>query len=91
VGIAVDEAKEEIGAALLPIVEKLAAFLIETAVPNIQTFIGALTGKGSVTEATQDGTLGAFEFGKMVEKVIKTVYNFRGVLIALGAVLLAYL
>lgn len=87
VGIAVDEAKEEIGAALLPIVEKLATFLITTAVPNLQTFIGALVGKGSVTEATQDGTLGAFEFGKMIEKVIKTVWNFRGVLIALGVVL----
>jgi len=87
VGIAVDEAKESIGAALLPIVEKLAAFLIETAVPNLNTFIAALTGKGSLAEATADGTLGAFEFGKMVEKVIKTVYNFRGVLIATGAVI----
>jgi cell division protein FtsB len=87
VGIAVDEAKESIGAALLPIVERLAAFLIETAVPNMQTFIGALTGTGSLAEATEDGTLGAFEFGKMVEKVIKTVYNLRGVLIATGAVI----
>jgi hypothetical protein len=87
VGIAVDEAKEAIGAALLPIVEKLAAFLIETAVPNMNTFIAALTGKGSLAEATEDGTLGAFEFGKMVEKVIKTVYNLRGVLIATGAVI----
>lgn len=87
VGIAVDEAKESIGAALLPIVEKLATFLIETAVPNLQTFIGALTGKGSLLQATQDGTLGAFEFGKMVEKVIKTVYNFRGVLIATASVI----
>jgi hypothetical protein len=87
VGIAVDEAKESIGAALLPIVERLATFLISTAVPNLQTFIGALTGTGSLAEATEDGTLGAFEFGKMVEKVIKTVYNFRGVLIATGAVI----
>jgi cell division protein FtsB len=87
VGIAVDEAKEAIGAALLPIVEKLAAFLIETAVPNMNTFIAALTGKGSLAEATEDGTLGAFEFGKMVEKVIKTVYNLRGVLIATGVVI----
>jgi cell division protein FtsB len=87
VGIAVDEAKESIGAALLPIVEKLAAFLIETAVPNMNTFIAALTGKGSLAEATEDGTLGAFEFGKMVEKVIKTVYNLRGVLIATAAVI----
>lgn len=87
VGIAVDEAKESIGAALLPVVERLAKFLIETAVPNMQTFIGALTGTGSLAEATEDGTLGAFEFGKMVEKVIKTVYNFRGVLIATAAVI----
>jgi hypothetical protein len=87
VGIAVDEAKESIGAALLPIVEKLAAFLINTAVPNLNTFIQALTGKGSIAEATENGTLGAFNFGKMVEKVIKTVYNFRGVLIATAAVI----
>ena len=87
VGIAVDEAKEEIGAALLPIVEKLAGYLIETVVPNMQTFIGALVGTGSLTQATEDGTLGAFEFGKMLEKVIKTVYNLRGVLIAMAVVL----
>jgi hypothetical protein len=87
VGIAVDEAKESIGAALLPIVEKLAAFLIDTAVPNLNTFIDALTGRGSIAEATEDGTLGAFNFGKMVEKVIKTVYNLRGVLIATAAVI----
>jgi cell division protein FtsB len=87
VGIAVDEAKESIGAALLPVVERLALFLTETAVPNLQTFIGSMTGTGSLAEATEDGTLGAFEFGKMVEKVIKTVYNLRGVLIATGAVI----
>ena len=87
VGIAVDEAKESIGAALLPVVERLATFLISTVVPNLQTFIGSLTGTGSLAEATEDGTLGAFEFGKMVEKVIKTVYNLRGVLIATGAVI----
>jgi cell division protein FtsB len=87
VGIAVDEAKESIGAALLPVVERLATFLITTVVPNMQTFIASLTGTGSLAEATADGTLGAFEFGKMVEKVIKTVYNFRGVLIATAAVI----
>ena len=87
VGIAVDEAKESIGAALLPVVERLAAFLIETVVPNMQTFIASMTGTGSLAEATEDGTLGAFEFGKMVEKVLKTVYNLRGVLIATGAVI----
>jgi hypothetical protein len=87
VGIAVDEAKESIGAALLPVVERLATFLTETAIPNLQTFIGSLTGQGSLADATADGTLGAYEFGKMVEKVIKTVFNLRGVLIATAAVI----
>ena len=87
VGIAVDEAKESIGAALLPIVERLATFLIETVVPNMNTFIGSLVGTGSLAQATEDGTLGAYEFGKMLEKVINTVYNLRQVLIAMAVVL----
>ena len=87
ISIAVSEAKESIGAALLPMVQRLADFLIKTAVPNLNSFIQALTGKGSIAEATENGTLGAFNFGKMVEKVIKTVYNFRGVLIATAAVI----
>jgi hypothetical protein len=87
VGIAVDEAKESIGAALLPVVERLAKFLIETAVPNLNTFIGALTGTGSLTEATADGTKGAFEFGEMVRKVLKTVVDFKEVLIATAGVI----
>jgi hypothetical protein len=87
VGIAVDEAKESIGAALLPVVEQLAKFLIETAVPNLNTFIGALTGTGSLTEATADGTKGAFEFGEMVRKVLKTVVDFKDVLIATAGVI----
>jgi hypothetical protein len=56
-------------------------------IPNLQAFVAGMTGKNGVTEATEDGTLGAFNFGKMVEKVIKTVYNLRGVLIAMASVI----
>jgi hypothetical protein len=87
VGIAVDEAKESIGAALLPIVEKLATFLINEAVPNLQSFIAALTGTGSLTEAAQEGTQGAFQFGEQVRRVIKTVVDFKEVLIATAGVI----
>ena len=79
--------KTEIGTALLPIVLALATAFNEKVIPNLQAFVAGMTGKDGVTEATMDGTLGAFEFGKMVEKVIKTVYNLRGVLIAMAAVL----
>jgi hypothetical protein len=79
--------KTEIGTALLPIVLQLATAFSTYVIPNLQAFVAGMTGKGGVTEATEDGTLGAYNFGKMVEKVIKTVYNLRGVLIAMAAVL----
>jgi hypothetical protein len=79
--------KTEIGTALLPIVLQLATAFSTYVIPNLQAFVAGMTGKGGVTEATEDGTLGAYNFGKMVEKVIKTVYNLRGVLIAMAAVI----
>jgi hypothetical protein len=79
--------KTEIGTALLPIVLQLATAFADNVIPNLQAFVAGMTGKNGVTEATEDGTLGAFNFGKMVEKVIKTVYNLRGVLIAMASVI----
>jgi hypothetical protein len=69
------------------LVLELATAFSAYVIPNLQAFVAGMTGKGGVTEATEDGTLGAFNFGKMVEKVIKTVYNLRGVLIAMAAVI----
>jgi len=89
IGIATQEAKESIGAALLPIVEKLSDFVLTTAVPNLQSFINALTGQGSLTEATATGTEGAFEFGEQVKKVLKTVISLKDEIIVVGGVLAA--
>lgn len=78
IGIATDEAKEAIGAALLPIVEKLATFILTTVVPNMNAFIAGLTGtKNESGEATE----GAYQFGEMVKKVAKIVYDFKELLI----------
>jgi hypothetical protein len=89
ISIATQEAKESIGAALLPVVEQLSEFVLETVVPNLQTFINALTGQGSLTEATANGTEGAFEFGEQVKKVIKTVISLKDQIIIVGGVLAA--
>jgi hypothetical protein len=75
--IATDEAKESIGAALLPVVEQLSTFVLETVVPNLESFINGLTGEGSLTEASANATDGAFEFGEQVRKVIKTVIDLK--------------
>lgn len=85
--IATDEAKESIGAALLPVVERLMDYVIGTVVPNLESFINALTGKGSLTEATNNGTDGAYRFGEQVKKVISTIINLKDELKIIGAII----
>ena len=87
IGIATQEAKESIGAALLPVVEQFSEFVLATVVPNLETFINALTGQGSLAEATANGTEGAFEFGEQVKKVIKTVISLKDQIILVAGVL----
>jgi hypothetical protein len=52
--IAVSEAKETLGAALLPILEKIAGFVNKEVVPAIQGLVDGLTGKDSIRQATID-------------------------------------
>lgn len=75
--IATDEAKESIGAALLPVVEQLSDYVLETVVPNLESFINGLTGKGSLTEASKNATDGAYKFGEQVKKVISTIIDLK--------------
>lgn len=75
--IATDEAKESIGAALLPVVERLSDYVLTTVVPNLESFINGLTGKGSLTEASKNATDGAYKFGEQVKKVISTVIDLK--------------
>jgi hypothetical protein len=85
--IATDEAKESIGAALLPVVERLADFVLTTVVPNLESFINGLTGQGSLTEASANATDGAFKFGEQVKKVISTVIDLKDELKIVAGVL----
>lgn len=85
--IATDEAKESIGAALLPVIEELSTFLLETFVPNLESFINALTGEGSLTEASENATEGAYKFGQEVRKVLKTIIDFKEELLIVGGII----
>lgn len=85
--IATDEAKESIGAALLPVIEELSTFLLETFVPNLESFINGLTGEGSLTEASENATEGAYKFGQEVRKVLKTIIDFKEELLILGGII----
>lgn len=85
--IATDEAKESIGAALLPIVERLMDYVITTVVPNLDSFINALTGKGSLSEASKNATDGAYKFGEQVKKVFSTIVDLKDELLLVGKVI----
>ena len=85
--IATDEAKEAIGAALLPTIEKLSNYLIEVAVPNLLAFIAGLTGDQSFDASAKEANKSAFEFGERVKKVLKTIVEFKEVIIVTSAVL----
>jgi hypothetical protein len=68
-GIAVDEAKEHLGAALLPVLERVATFATEQLAPALQGLVDGLTrsGKQGLTRAFYDAGTGVVTFGYDME------------------------
>jgi hypothetical protein len=87
VKIALDEAKESIGAALLPIVQELTAWILENFIPALEAFIAGLTGNGGLDESLTDTQKTAVEWGKKVRGFIDTVIDLKDELLVLAAVL----
>jgi hypothetical protein len=85
--IALDETKESIGAALLPVVKELANYLLATAVPNIEALAAGLIGEDSVTAGVTAATQGAFEFGEQLRSTIQFVISIKEELLILGAII----
>jgi hypothetical protein len=87
ISIAVNESKEAIGAALLPVVKEFADFLIVTVVPAIESFVAGLTGKDGLAEGLTESQQKAVEWGKKVRSVIDTVIDLKDELIAVAVVI----
>jgi hypothetical protein len=85
--IAVNESKEAIGAALLPVVKELADFIIVSVVPAVESFVQGLTGQDSLAEGLTESQKKAVEWGKKVRNVIDTVIDLKDELIALAVVI----
>ena len=85
--IAVDETKEQIGAALLPIVKEFADYLLETGVPLIQAFAAGFSGEDGVTAGITEATEGAFKFGEQVKSTLKFVISIKDELLILGGII----
>jgi hypothetical protein len=87
ISIAVDESKEAIGAALLPVVKELADFIIVSVVPAVESFVAGLTGQDSLAEGLTESQKKAVEWGKKVRGVIDTVIDLKDELIAVAVVI----
>ena len=85
--IALNETKEKIGTALLPIVVEFADYLLAVVVPNVQAFAAGLTGDNSVTAGITDATEGAYKFGQQLIKVIEFVISIKNELLILGGII----
>jgi len=85
--IALDETKEKIGVALLPIVKELADFLLAEVVPNVQAFAAGLTGDDSVTAGITAATEGAYNFGLQLIDLITFVISIKDELLVLGGII----
>jgi len=87
VKIALDEAKESIGAALLPVVQELTGYLLEKFIPALEAFIAGLTGQEGLDQALTDSQKTAIEWGKKVRGFINTVIDLKDELFLVAGVL----
>ena len=71
-----DEAKESLGVALLPAVEKFISFLNETGIPTLNAFIAGLTGDKGLSAGLNETQRSAESFGKGINAVAGIISGF---------------
>jgi hypothetical protein len=71
-----DEAKESLGVALLPQVEKFITFLNDTGIPTLNAFIAGLTGDEGLSAGLAETQRGAESFGKAIGVVSGIISGF---------------
>jgi hypothetical protein len=71
-----DEAKEALGVALLPQVERFIGFLNQTGIPTLNAFIAGLTGDKGLSASLAQSQKGAESFGKAIASVAGIISGF---------------
>lgn len=71
-----DEAKESLGVALLPQVERFIGFLNETGIPTLNAFIAGLTGDKGLSASLNETQRSAESFGKGISTVAGIISGF---------------
>ena len=71
-----DEAKESLGTALLPQVEKFITFLNDVGIPALNGFIAGLTGDEGLNAALSETQQGAASFGRTIASISGIISGF---------------
>jgi hypothetical protein len=71
-----DEAKESLGTALLPQVEKFITFINDVGVPALNGFIAGLTGDEGLNAALSETQQGAANFGRTIASISGIISGF---------------
>ena len=87
VRIALDEANESIGMALLPVVQDLTAWILDHFVPALQATIGGLTGDESVKSALGETYQEFYRWGERIRSIIKTVVSLKEEILIVAGVM----
>lgn len=87
VRIALDEANESIGMALLPVVQKLTNWILNNFVPALQAMIGGLTGDSSVLESLGSTYEEFYKWGERIRGLINVVIRFKDELLIVAGVM----
>ena len=85
--IALDQTKEKIGLALLPIVKEFADYLLAVVVPNVQALAAGLTGDNGVSAGITEATAGAYKFGEQLRTTIGFLISIKEELLILAGIL----
>ena len=73
--VAFDEAKETLGFALLPVVEKFSKFLTESGIPALNAFISGLTGEKGLAVASEYAGKRVDSFEPKISKTQKSAFQ----------------
>ena len=84
--IAMQEAKEALGAALLPAFEQLGDWLLNNGIPRLNAFIAGLTGDKSLSAGFTKAQASAEKFGSNIRGVVDKLIEYKDVAFAAAAV-----
>lgn len=87
IAASVEDAKAQLGEALLPVIQQLANFTKDVLVPALSSFIAGLTGKAGLKEGLTETQKSAEQWGIRARKVFDILVDLKEVAIATAAVL----